>query len=71
MGVCQAPAIRVHSRANTGAPVHGSPVTVFESAVVKPLEYAPLVAFLCGEPAGYVTGQTISIDGGLTAGLFG
>ena len=36
-----------------------------------PQEYAPLVAFLCGEPARYVTGQTISIDGGLTAGLFG
>src|SRR3954469_1901127 len=36
-----------------------------------PREYAPLVAFLCGTPAGYVTGQTISIDGGLTAGLFG
>jgi 3-oxoacyl-[acyl-carrier protein] reductase len=36
-----------------------------------PEEYAPLVAFLCGEPARYITGQTISIDGGLTAGIFG
>jgi len=36
-----------------------------------PEEYAPLVAFLCGEPARYVTGQTISIDGGLNPGLFG
>jgi 3-oxoacyl-[acyl-carrier protein] reductase len=34
-------------------------------------EFAPLVAFLCGEPARYITGQTIAIDGGLIAGLFG
>jgi len=39
--------------------------------VAAPNEFAPLVAFLCGEPASYVTGQTISIDGGLTRGLFG
>jgi len=37
----------------------------------SPQEFAPLVAFLCGEPARYVTGQTISIDGGLLSGLFG
>jgi 3-oxoacyl-[acyl-carrier protein] reductase len=36
-----------------------------------PAEYAPLVVFLCGVPAGYITGQTLSIDGGLTAGIFG
>jgi 3-oxoacyl-[acyl-carrier protein] reductase len=37
----------------------------------SPEEFAPLVAFLCGEGARYVTGQTISIDGGRTSGLFG
>jgi 3-oxoacyl-[acyl-carrier protein] reductase len=37
----------------------------------SPDEFAPLVAFLCGEPARYVTGQTIAIDGGVVAGLFG
>jgi 3-oxoacyl-[acyl-carrier protein] reductase len=37
----------------------------------NPEEFAPMVAFLCGVPASYVTGQTLSIDGGLTAGLFG
>jgi 3-oxoacyl-[acyl-carrier protein] reductase len=36
-----------------------------------PEEFAPLVTFLCGAPASYVTGQTLSIDGGRTAGLFG
>ncbi len=39
--------------------------------VATPAEFAPMVAFLCGEPARYVTGQTISVDGGLTRGLFG
>jgi 3-oxoacyl-[acyl-carrier protein] reductase len=39
--------------------------------VAEPEEFAPLVAFLCGQAASYVTGQTISIDGGLTRGLFG
>ena len=39
--------------------------------IASPEEFAPLVAFLCGQPASYVTGQTISIDGGRTVGLFG
>ncbi len=39
--------------------------------VASPEEYAPLVAFLCSERARYITGQTISIDGGFTAGIFG
>ncbi len=39
--------------------------------IAQPAEFAGLVAFLCGEPARYITGQTIAIDGGLVAGLFG
>jgi 3-oxoacyl-[acyl-carrier protein] reductase len=39
--------------------------------VASPEEFAPVAVFLCGEPARYITGQTISVDGGLTRGLFG
>jgi len=39
--------------------------------VADPAELAALVAFLCGKPAAYITGQTISVDGGLVQGLFG
>ena len=35
-----------------------------------PSEFAPLVTFLCGEPASYITGQTIAIDGGYIKSLF-
>ncbi len=34
-------------------------------------EFAPLVAFLCSAQAAYITGQTIALDGGLIAGIFG
>jgi 3-oxoacyl-[acyl-carrier protein] reductase len=39
--------------------------------IAQPGEFAPLVAFLSGEPARYITGQTIAVDGGLISGLFG
>jgi 3-oxoacyl-[acyl-carrier protein] reductase len=39
--------------------------------VATPGEFAPLVTFLCGAPASYITGQTIAIDGGLIRGTFG
>jgi 3-oxoacyl-[acyl-carrier protein] reductase len=35
----------------------------------KPEEFAPLVAFLCGDGACYISGTTIAIDGGLSPTL--
>jgi 3-oxoacyl-[acyl-carrier protein] reductase len=34
-----------------------------------PEEFAPIVAFLCGEGARYITGTTISVDGGLSPSM--
>lgn len=39
--------------------------------IATPQEFAPAAVFLCGQPAAYITGQTISVDGGLVRGLFG
>ncbi len=36
----------------------------------RPDEFAAVVAFLCSERAGYVTGTSTAIDGGLVKGLF-
>jgi 3-oxoacyl-[acyl-carrier protein] reductase len=35
----------------------------------EPAEFAPIVAFLASAQAGYITGQTICVDGGLTRSL--
>lgn len=56
---------------NDEARLHEASSDVPIGRIASPEEFAPMAVFLCGEPAGYVTGQTISVDGGLTRGLFG
>jgi len=56
---------------NDDAKMRAAAAEVPIGRVASPQEFAPMAVFLCGEPAGYVTGQTISVDGGLTRGLFG
>lgn len=34
-----------------------------------PDEFGPMVAFLCGAPAAYLTGETIRVDGGMVRGF--
>ena len=51
--------------------LHEAATDVPIGRIASPEEFAPMAAFLCGDPAGYVTGQTISVDGGLIRGLFG
>jgi len=36
----------------------------------KPEEVAAVVAFLAGDEAGYVTGQILLVDGGLSLGVY-
>jgi 3-oxoacyl-[acyl-carrier protein] reductase len=36
----------------------------------EPADMGAAAAFLCSEPAGYITGITLLVDGGLTAGVY-
>jgi 3-oxoacyl-[acyl-carrier protein] reductase len=62
---------RLRSLYDDDAAVRAAGAEVPIGRIASPQEFAPMAVFLCGEPARYVTGQTISVDGGLTRGLFG
>jgi 2-hydroxycyclohexanecarboxyl-CoA dehydrogenase len=34
--------------------------------IARPDDIAAIIAFLCTERAGYITGQTLSVSGGIT-----
>ncbi len=48
-----------------GAPVENIKAIIPMARIGKPQEVARVVKFLCSEDASYVTGQVISVNGGM------
>ncbi|XCI74630.1 MAG: SDR family oxidoreductase [Flavobacteriales bacterium] len=53
---------------DTADPTKKILATIPAQRLGEPAEFGALVAFLCGQQAGYITGQMISIDGGVSVG---
>ena len=64
-GVTETPALREVAAARPGV-VAGMTRAVPMGRVGQPIEVAAAVAFFASEEASYVTGQTLSVSGGLT-----
>ncbi|XOD69526.1 MAG: SDR family oxidoreductase [Flavobacteriales bacterium AspAUS03] len=53
---------------HTADPMKKILATIPAHRLGEPAEFGALVVFLCGQQAGYITGQMISIDGGVSVG---
>ena len=54
----------------TGFTPAGSQARVPAGRMGRPPEIASLITYLCSEPAGYLTGNWIEVDGGLHRSAF-
>lgn len=61
---------RLQSLFQVGALDAEKTATIPAKRLGTPDEFASLVAYLCGEDAGYVTGSTFCVDGGLRRSVF-
>ena len=57
------------TRPTTHHPIHSSPGSAPAQRLARPEEVAAAAVWLCGPAAAFATGTTLTIDGGLVAGV--